>query len=211
MKIIYTLVALLLTFTSAHSQSFDFGAKIGFPVSSIRITDQPQAHISADKPEIWRHFFESKVGFNISALAGYNLSPKIHLGIEPGYIIKGANFDGSDSKLSLHYLNFPVILKFRVSNHIGVLAGPEFSTLLKATLDFDGDNIDMKDFYDDVNEISLNIGVEYLATEKFGFGFRYNHGLTKVSETVWTDELGEIDSICKENNSYILLYSTIHL
>lgn len=209
---------LLLSAGSAQSQEFDFGAKIGFPISIIRINtntidhilgDEPE--IVGDKPEIWSHYRDPRVGFNISVLGGYNISLRFHLGIEPGYIIKGTAFAGADSKLSLHYLNLPVILKYRISDRIGIVAGPEFSTLLKATVKFDGDSIDLKDYYDDRAETSLNIGLEYQATERFGLGLRYNHGLTKVSETEWTNELGELDSIDKEHNHYVLLYSTIHL
>lgn len=207
-----TIVALLsVPVTDSWSQGFEFGGKVGLPISNIRLTDMPSQHINSDKPEIWMHFFESKIGFNISAFGQYSINSKVDIRIEPGYIVKGANFSASESKLSLHYLNLPILARFNVSNRVGILAGPEFSMLLKASLDFDGDNIDMKDFYDDANELSLNIGVEYLATERFGFGFRYNHGLTKVSKTVWTDDEGEIDGICKETNHYVLLYSVLSL
>jgi len=212
LKIIYLFFILFLTSSiKNYSQQFEYGIKIGIVISDIRMSDMPESHVNVDKPDIWKHDFDSKLGINISAIVGYHLNPKIYLGLEPGYILKGANFDASESKLDLHYWNLPVILKYMISDRMGIYLGPEFSKLINAELNFDGRTIDMDDFYNDIIEISILMGIDYQPVEYLGFGVRYNYGLTKVSQTKWTDELGNIDSICKENNHYILLYATLSI
>lgn len=199
----------LVTFTGSRAGEYRYGFKIGLPISDIRMTDMPDEHINVDKPDIWRHDFGSKLGVNLSAFGTYQVAPQVYLGIEPGYILKGANFTESSSKLDLHYVNLPVVLKYEISDRVGIHLGPEFSILLKANLDFNGFTIDMKDFYDSGIETSVFLGAEYEAIELLGLGIRYSYGLTKVSETVWTEESGDIDSISKENNYYLLFYAAL--
>jgi len=208
-KLFYIMVSLFAA-SSTFAQSFEYGIKIGVPISDISITNMPDTHINSDKPEIWKHYFYSKVGINVSLIGGYCLSSKIYIGIEPGYILKGANFDASESKLDLHYWNLPVILKYRISDRLGICFGPEFSKLITAELDFDGRIINMDSFYDKV-EASALFGVEYQAIKYFRLGIRYNYGFTKVSETNWFDESGNIYNSCKENNYYLLMYATLSI
>nr|NQU89141.1 PorT family protein [Bacteroidota bacterium] len=189
-----------------YSQTFDFGFKAGITISDIRMTNMPQNHVNIDKPDIWKHDFASKPGLNLSINGGYHVNQSFYLGVEPGYILKGAKFTSSESKLDLHYLNLPVVLKYKVSNRTGIYLGPEFSVLLKARLDYNGQKIDMTGYYNGKPESSLLMGIDYQATSVIGFGIRYNWGLTKVSETVWTDEQGNLDSKCREYNHYFLIY-----
>ncbi len=205
------LLLFLISCSKSYSQVFEYGFKIGITMSDIRMTDMPESHVNVDKPDIWRHDFDPRIGFNVSVTAGYYISSNIYLGIEPGYILKGANFSSSESKLDLHYWNLPIILKYKISDGIGIYLGPEFSKLINAELDFDGRIIDLDNFYNDQIEVSVLLGVDYEATKYFGLGIRYNYGLTKVSETKWTDESGNTDSICKENNHYLLFYATLSI
>lgn len=197
----------LLAVTGVRAGDFQYGGKIGMTRSDIRMTDMVSNHIDTDKPDIWRHDFIPKLGANASVFGVYQVGPEVYLRAEPGYILKGANFNDDNSKLSLHYLNLPILLKYQFSDRWGLLAGPEFSTLLKANLDVNGVNIDMKEFYDTGIETSVNVGIEYAATEQFWLGLRYSHGLTKVSETTWYDETGDVLGVVKEYNHYWLLYA----
>lgn len=197
---------LLITSAGIYAADFRWGIKTGITVSEIRMKDMPAEHINVDKPEIWRHDFDPKIGCNISFAGGYDLNSNIYVGIEPGYILKGANFDASNAKLDLHYFNLPVILKYRFSERISIYAGPEFSKLFKATLKFNSSTINMNDFYSSKIETSLFLGTEYQITKNISLGLRYSYGLTTISETEWTDESGFLDSLCKENNYYTLVY-----
>ena len=209
MKRINTIVIALLclgTFTGAYADDFRCGVKLGLARANIRMTDRVYEHLYADKPDIWMHYFTPKTGLNFGAFGGYYVTSEIYVGIEPGYIIKGAGFSDDDSELSLHYLNLPILLKYELSDRWRIHAGPEFSTLVKASLDYNGLIIDMKEFYDTGLETSVLLGIEYEATDQFWFGLRYNYGLTKVSETIWYDESGGVLGAVKEQNQYLLFY-----
>lgn len=207
-KLIITVTAILCltAFASAYGGDFQYGVKLGSTLSSIRMTDRVYNHIDPDKPDIWFHYFTHKLGLSFGAFGGLYVSESIYLGIEPGYVIKGANFSDGNAKLNLSYLNLPVIVKYKVSDRIGILAGPEFSTPVTATLDYNGLEIDMKEFYDTGMETSVLLGVEYEATDQFALGLRYSYGLTKISETIWYDETGEVLGAVKEFNEYLLFY-----
>lgn len=202
-----SIILCLITSVGIRAAGFRYGGKIGMSRSNIRMADRVTVHIDADKPDIWRHYFTPKIGVNASVFGEYQIGPEFFLRAEPGYILKGAGFSDDASKLSLHYLNLPILVKYQVSDRWGIYAGPEFSTLLKANLDYNGLSIDMKDFYDTGVETSVNVGLEFAATDEFQLGLRYNHGLTKVSETVWYDEAGSVLGAVKEYNDYWLLYA----
>ncbi|MFC2086148.1 porin family protein [Bacteroidota bacterium] len=192
--------------TEAHCQKFEYGFKTGVVISNIDMTNMVTHHVNPDKPLIWFHYFTPKTGINISLNLGYNISSKIQIGIEPGYILKGANFSDSDSKLDLHYLNFPIAVQYKPGEKTSFYLGPEFSHLLNAKLEFDGSEIDMKSFYDEKTETSIIFGANYFFSKSFCLGLRLNYGLTKISETVWTDEIGDLIGRVNEYNYYTLLY-----
>lgn len=209
-KLVFVSIVLNFIFIySAQCQKFEFGIKTGPVISNIGLSDLVSHHVNPDKPDIWFHYFTAKVGFNISLNIAYNISSKFFVGFEPGYILKGANFSDSESKLDLHYLNLPMIIQYNIGEKTNIYFGPEFSYLLNAELDFDGDKIDMDNFYNEKTETSIFLGVNYFISNGLGIGIRFNYGLTKVSETVWLDEAGNLIGKTKENNYYSLLYMSI--
>ena len=183
----------VLAGTGTVAGDFEYGFKLGLPISTIHLSNLPSAHVNLDKPDIWRHAFTSRVGANISLYGGFYLSRKVHLRIEPGYIKKGAKFDMSNARLDLHYWNLPVVFKYRPSSVLGVCVGPAFSRLAKATLDYDSRQIDMFDSYEKL-EASLLIGLELQTADGFAFGLRDNRGLTKRPATVWRAPAAELDA-----------------
>jgi len=196
-------ILIITIFNNVYSQKFDYGVKFGLPISNIDYSNLVDTHIMPDKPYIWMHEFKPKVGFNLSLTGGYSISSKIHIGIEPGYIIKGAKFDQSSQKLDLHYFNLPLLVKYEIFNQARVYLGAEFSKLIKAELG----SINLDDFYNEKMESSILIGAEYIITKNIILGLRMNNGLTKVSETKWMDEAGTLYGTVKENNYYTLLYT----
>lgn len=202
------LTCCLLASRAGYSQCLEYGMKLGIPISHILIVHATYNHINVDKPEIWKHYFVARPGFNISLRGGYQLNPKVFLGIEPGYILKGIGFDDYNARLFLHYWNLPLLFKYTPSKSLGLCLGPEFALCSGAQLTFEGRDIDMNDFYEPF-ETSFFIGVEFKASDNVGLGFRYNIGLTKISETQWSDESGNVLGIDKESNHYFLFYMTL--
>ena len=207
---IWILLIIWISLSPLYCGNIQFGIKGGLIRSDIRMIDMPDSHINLDKPDIWRHDFSAKTGINFSMTAVYSLSGSFQIVAETGYIKKGAGFTSSESKLTLDYWNLPLILKYSLSKSIFIDGGLEFSYLLKARLDDDGTIIKLDESYDNNPEISVILGIERYINKILGMGVRYNFGVTHISRTKWTDELGNIDSICREYNHYLTLYLVIY-
>ena len=208
-KILITFCLITLS-NKGYSQNFEYGIIFGLPVSCIGYSNRLNTHIMPDKPYIWMHYFQPKVGLNFSLVGLYNINEKLTIAIEPGYVLKGANFSSGSSKLDLHYINIPIILKYKTKNDYGFYIGSEFSKLLNAELDFNGTK-NMDSFYNEKIETSILLGIDYRFAKHIELGVRCNYGLTKVSETNWMDESGMIYGTVKENNFYALFYTSIYL
>ena len=200
-KILITVCLTTIT-NYLYSQNFEYGIKTGLPISCIGYSNRLNTHIHPDKTYDWMHYFKPRIGLNIGLIGRYNISSKISLRIEPGYILKGANFSSSSAKLDLHYWHLPIIGEYKISDNIGIYIGSEFSKLIKANLG----SINLDSFYNEMIETSILIGAERNIFKNVGIGVRVNYGLTKVSETKWMDEEGIVYGTVKENNFYALFY-----
>ena len=201
-KILITVCLTTIT-NYLYSQNFEYGIKVGLPISCIGYSNRLNTHIHTDKTYDWMHYFKPRIGLNIGLIGRYNISSKISLRIEPGYILKGANFSSSSAKLDLHYWHLPIIGEYKISDNIGIYIGSEFSKLIKANLG----SINLDSFYNEMIETSILMGAERNISKNVGIGVRVNYGLTKVSETKWMDEEGIVYGTVKENNYYTLLYA----
>ena len=197
----YFLIILLLL-QIVKSDQIHYAIKTGVPISNILYTNRVTTHIMPDKPYIWMHHFNPRAGFNFALGVDYNLGQKFYVCIEPGYLLKGAKFHDYSSSLDLHYINVPLILKYRVSDNLRLTLGSEFSKLIKANLG----SIDLSDFYNKRIEISCISGFEYRFNENINFGLQLSLGLNKISETKWMDENNVVYGVVGEKSIYILPY-----
>lgn len=205
MKFLNFLITVNLLLSSniwAEPNNWQYGIKTGIPISNILYTNRVTTHILPDKPYIWMHNFENRTGLNISLNIGYNFGQKIYLGIEPGYLLKGAKFHDYSSNLDLQYINVPLILKYNITDKLRITTGPEFSKLINANLG----SIDLSDFYNERIEVSYFSGIEYRLNEIICLGVRISWGLNKISETRWMDENNMVYGVVGEKSIYLLPY-----
>ena len=109
--------------------------------------------------------------FNGGALVNIPVSSQFSVQPEVVYSSEGAKATGG--KISLNYVNIPVLFQYNNSGFYGEL-GPQLGILTsaKAKPD-DGDDTDIKDVLKSTN-FSLAIGAGYKLTNRLGFGARYN-------------------------------------
>lgn len=169
-KILVSLVLVILCSATLWAQGIGFGIKAGANISNTNISSDDY---SLDT--------KSKFGFHGGVFFTFMFSEK--LGIQPEllYSTQGSEYDESsfDGKLTIDYVNIPVLLRYNINETFSVHAGPQFGILLKAEEEFDGDTGDVKDDFKS-SDISGAFGIEVDLPMKLGFGARYVLGLSNV-------------------------------
>lgn len=106
------------------------------------------------------------------------------------YSMQGCSADGEgDPKMSIDYLNLPVLANFYVFKGFALKAGLQFGYLTRAKVSGSGDGIkaeiDMKDACNDF-DFSIPIGISYDINNSFVIEGRYNIGVTKVPKNEYS-------------------------
>lgn len=136
-------------------------------------------------------------GFHFMGFGEYRFNDKFS--IQPGvsYSRQGAEtdeiyvseFDATTKfKMTLDYVNVPILLKYNIVKGFGVEAGPQIGFLTSAKakdIVVNGEksdiDIDIKERFKSV-DISLDFGVFYDFQGGFLVGGRYNYGLNDIAE-----------------------------
>src|SRR5215212_1260980 len=140
MKTIFFLAVMLFTAIAGHSQTMDthFGLKAGFNISSLKVDGGND--------------YKPKVGFHAGGLAHIHIST--HFAVQPEllYSAQGGE-DNNDSKLSLNYLNLPVLMQYMTGTGFRLQTGPQLGFLLSAKSKEGHVEVDVKD---DLNTIDVS-------------------------------------------------------
>jgi opacity protein-like surface antigen len=178
-KITLSIIA-VLAFGFTNAQETKFGVKGGLNI----------ANFGGDAEDT-----KSLIGFHVGGFAEFKLSEKFAIQPELLYSAQGAKIEESfedesfESKLSLGYLNIPVMAKFYVAEGFSLEAGPQIGFLLSAKSKweetFEGETVsgdtDVKDAYKSI-DFGVNFGAGYNFTENLSAGVRYNLGLSNIAE-----------------------------
>lgn len=190
-KIILTVMA-LTAFSAAQAQ-LKFGAKAGVNLATLTGDFADDAKM--------------KVGFNAGGLVEYKLTEKFALQGELLYSMQGAKtedrtdygfgaYEEEENKVTLSYINIPILAKYYIVKGFNVEAGPQLGILVSAKskseysetyYDIDDNlvtysestDVDIKDNLKTV-DFSFNIGAGYDFTENIFVNARYNIGLTNI-------------------------------
>lgn len=170
-KILILNVLIILCF-AAKAQYFNAGAKLGIVASQV-------------DGDTYSGF--DKLGFNIGAFVNYKLSFRTSLQLELEYIQKGSkhnpNYDKNDFeqyKMSLSYIQVPVILQYKLSQNMAVEAGPSFGVLISNYEERDNFEISSNPF----RNFALNIsaGLVYTLNENWRVNFRNDYSLLGIRQ-----------------------------
>ena len=126
----------------------------------------------------------SQAGLQIGGVAEKKIIKQLHLTSELLYTQKGQMnlnpiryFSGASVKL--HYLELPVLLKWKSNKNISLAAGPSVSYLIKAVDRYLNERTDYTKAYKKV-DFGVNGDISY-EREKLGIGIRYTYGFNKLN------------------------------
>ncbi|WP_413511831.1 porin family protein [Myroides odoratus] len=156
--------------TFAQTPDIKLGAKAGLNISTVSDLDDSK----------------SRTGFHVGALAEIFINEKFSVQPEILYSTQGAkssNLGGLSYKLTLDYLNIPIMAKYYVMDGLSVQAGPQIGFNVKAEMERKllGEK-ETKDIKDEINTVDfgLNFGAGYELPIGLFFDARYNLGFTKI-------------------------------
>lgn len=167
---------LMLLSTPAKAQVLPkFGVKAGLNYSTFNNADG----------------VEHKAGFLGGVYANINL-PGSPIAIQPEvlYAQYGANLEGSDGKLSVDYIQIPVLAKFGfgtpgVNIKPEVFFGPYAGFNINSELENANAGVNADEFFKD-SDFGVVVGAGLQVT-KLNFELRYTAGLTDVLEDAYAD------------------------
>ena len=115
-----------------------------------------------------------------------NLSDKFGITPEVLFSSQGSDIPIENSllaKLDMTYIAIPVMLKYKPIKFLFIEAGPQFSFLTKAEIDFVGDVEDIKDQLKN-NDFGLAFGAGVNLPLGFNAGARYVLGFANINEAL---------------------------
>ncbi|AFL82069.1 hypothetical protein Aeqsu_2616 [Aequorivita sublithincola DSM 14238] len=165
---------LLFAFTTAQSQEFRLGAKIGLNVASL---GGDSGYYGGGISGV--SSFGSRRSFHIGGLAEIPLMGKFALQPEILYSSEGSDwsFGTGDTALKLDYIRVPVLAKYYILEGLSAEAGPVFGVLVSVN----EDKYVKKDNYKSF-DAAFGIGASYRLNMGVFFSLRYNKGLLNVNE-----------------------------
>ena len=171
-KIILSVVMLSATFFVSQAQ-VQYGLKAGANFYTF------------GGDEVENEDLNSKFGLHIGGLVNFSVSEKFKVQPELVFSIQGSKqTDGTDElNWNFNYLNIPIMAQFYVSNVFFLETGPQIGFNLKAEIkdEESGTTFDLDDEIKST-DISWGLGAGYKTASGFGFGARYNLGLSSIAE-----------------------------
>lgn len=169
-KTFFTFILMTLCASALLAQGIGFGIKGGVNIAN---TDISSDQFTLDT--------KSKLGFHGGVFVNLMFSDKLGIQPEVLYSLQGSKYDISsvDGKLTLGYVNIPLLVRYNINEMISLHVGPQFGLLMSAEEEFDGDTADVKDDFKS-SDISGAFGVEFDLPMKIGFGARYVLGLSNT-------------------------------
>lgn len=180
--------------SASLGQNLFFGLKSGLNLNSIHQSGFQEGTLPRKN---------DYVGVNASTWIGYKIDNKTRLSFEPGYILKGAAFEGSSDVLRLHYVDMPLLFEYLIAKNVNLVVGPNLSYLLNAKISSESENSVVNDLYNKKAEISGVLGLSYDVSFFMDIGVRYNMGFSNISDITLINDVGAPYGQIHEKNRYL--------
>ncbi len=162
-KVVLATVIAVVGLTNMNSQNIEFGAKAGLNLAFITGDDTEDITPNTD--------------FHFGIMAEFKISDKFSFQPELIYSGQGSDLNiASEGRISLNYLNLPLIGKYYVTKQLSLEAGPQIGYLLSTK----GGSVDFKEFLK-AADFGVGFGVGYKLDNGLNFSARYNLGLTNIN------------------------------
>ena len=170
MKKYLILTSGLLLCLVIHAQKAAFGLKAGVNFSNIWIENNNSS--------------EYKTGIHAGGLAHIHLSPKWAMQPELLFSTAGGKRTTAnvETKTTLSYINFPVLVQYMFSNGFRLQGGPQLGFLVDAQSETGSAETDVQNSYKSI-DVSFPIGFGYLTSSSIGFDARWVPGLSDINES----------------------------
>lgn len=164
MKKIALLVVSLVTLTSvASAQGFGWGVKAGINIAGMTNSGSGVG---------------SMVGFTGGVFGDYRFSDVFAVSADLLYSAQGARYN-SDNKVTLSYLNIPILANFNVWGNLAVKAGIQPGFLVGAATRAEGTKYTGTDVYKTF-DLTIPVGLSYEFPMGLILDARYGIGLTNI-------------------------------
>lgn len=144
------------------------GIKAGLNISDVVMTNYINPDVESD--------LGLKLGLHAGVFLSGDITESLGLSGELLYSDKGVN---GGSNVHLHYITLPLMIEYRLTDHISAELGPEPGYLFSATSRYGN----AANTYSNKLDLALDGGFR-LDTHKMVFGIRYCVGLLSVREPV---------------------------
>lgn len=139
--------------------------------------------------------FDSDAALNLGVIADFKGTDNFNL--RSGLLYNGNSSSltllGEKQKTTVNYLSLPLLGRFKVSEGLYAIAGPQINFLLSAKNRYDGETMDEKEALKSSSFSGL-FGAEYQFSDKFRLGINYSAGLSNIAKQRLfdTDDVGKI-------------------
>ena len=126
---------------------------------------------------------------DVKMQAGFYVGGLVHIPVSENFAIQpellvsaeGAKATemGSTVNFNTMFINVPVVAQYKTASGFYIEAGPQLGLLVSAKAKSDGNSEDIKDDLQSTN-FSAVLGLGYTMANGFGFGGRYNLGLSNA-------------------------------
>jgi len=129
--------------------------------------------------------------------------------LQPGllYSQKGFRFSPlgtiKGGHVSINYISVPLLVGYRPTDFIKVLAGPEFNFLTTAKSRIDGSSDDLSQSYKKF-EAAIDLGIACQLQKNINVELRYCYGLSYLAEGTLMDAMGNRIGIVKLGKNRVL-------
>jgi len=105
------------------------------------------------------------------------------LGLQPEAVYSGQGVKGTGGKISLNYINIPVLLTYTLPAGLFFQTGPQLGFLVSAKAKGnDGSSVDLKSLFSST-DFAWVFGTGFLIPNaNFGFNARYNLGISSLGK-----------------------------
>ena len=167
MKLFMGLVFVVLMASTASAQNINFGIKGGLNLYNIHNDNGIE--------------YDKRTGFHVGLLWHVHVTQNFAIQPEVVYSVQGAKFS-DNNKLTLGYLNVPVMFQIMFNNGFRLEAGPQVGFLIHAQSEASGSSEDVKDNLEEL-DLGIGMGLGYISPSGFGIDARYNYGLSNVNNS----------------------------
>jgi hypothetical protein len=205
-KTIFITCCLSLFASMATAQQISVGLRAGYSRSDILIDMPDGIDVETDPNGELKPINGIHAGIDVHMMLGRRMGMQASLlYAQKGY--KGRIFwptGPADAYWTLHYLNLPVLLDYRIFSGLSVQGGAELGRLLSTRVKSGSENFESEGLYEEF-DFGLLAGLEYRFKSGLFVSARQIFGLYKIQELEATDINGQNTGIAKSRNSSMQL------